>query len=102
MMLLFGERYCIRAKDDTSGHSGWFVFKICRKAGGYRAYVLESPSLNGRDSSLSKGHMLRDGNRYYVCVLGSVLTIDKMKAIARLWAKRYLRYVATGKDYNEK
>ena len=101
-MLLFGGKYRFRAKDDASGHSGLFVFKISRKTDGYRAYVLESPSLNGRDSSLSKVHMLRDGRWYYVCVLGSVPTLDKMKAIARLWAKRYLRYVATGKDYNEK
>ena len=102
MMLLFGEKYCICAKDDTSGCSGWFVFKISSRGGSYRAYVLDKPSLNGCDSSLSKVHMLRDGNRYYVCVLGSVSTVDKMKAIARLWAKRYLRYVKTGKDYNTK
>lgn len=102
MRLLFGERYRFRAKDDASGHSGLFVFKISRKTDGYRAYVLKSPPLHGRDASLTKVHMLRDGRRYYVCVLGSVPTLEKMKAIARLWAKRYLRYAATGKDYNAK
>lgn len=101
-MFLFGEKYCFYAKDDTSGHSGWFEFKIVRKTGAYRAYVLVCPSLNGRDSRLSKVHMLRDGNQYYVCVIGRVSTAEKMKAIARLWAKRYLRYVETGKDYNVK
>ncbi len=100
-MLLFGETFEYRAVDDTSNRSGWFTFKIVRKKGSYRAYVIKMPPLNGRDSSLMKVHMLSDGKHYYVCVIGDVLTKDRMKGIARFWAKRYLRYVETGMDYNE-
>lgn len=102
MLLFFGETYRYRAVDETSNCGGWFKFKIIRKKGTFRAYVMEMPSLNGRDSSLSKVHMLRDGKRYYVCVVGEVYSKDRMKGIARFWAKRYMRYVATGMDYNVK
>ena len=101
-MLFFGETYLYKATDETSNSSGWFKFKICRKKGAYRAYVLERPSLKGRSASLSNVHMLRDGKNYYICVIGDVDTKERMKGIARLWASRYLRYVETGKDYNER
>lgn len=101
-MLLFGETFTYTAFDETSNRSGWFKFKIIRKNGAYRAYVMERPSLNGRDSSLSKVHMLRDGKHYYVCVVGDVYSKDRMKGIARFWAKRYVRYVETGIDYDVK
>ena len=102
MFLFLGETYEYCAYEETCRRSGFFKFKIVRKNGSYRAYVLERPPLNGRDSALSKVHMLRDGDRYYVCVVGDVETKDRMKGIARFWAKRYLRYAETGLDYNVK
>ncbi len=102
MLLLFGKTYTYYAKDEESGKSGFFKFKIVSRREEYRAYVLERPPLGVYSCSLNDVHMLRDGKKYYVCVVGAIYTYSKMEAVARLWAKRYLRFSATGKDYNEK
>ncbi len=102
MFLLFAKTYTYYATDEESGESGFFKFKIVSRRGEYRAYVLEKPPLGARSCSLNSIHMLRDGKKYYICVIGSIYTYNKMKAVARFWAKRYLRFKATGKDYNEK
>ena len=101
MLFLLGETFEYSAQDVDSGKRGLFKFKIVKKGSGYRAYVLSFPSLEGRDGSLSVIHMMRDGTRHYVCVVQSIHSIEKMKAVARLWARKYLRYIASGKKYEE-
>lgn len=102
MLLLFGKTYCYYATDEESGKSGAFKFKIVSKHGLYRAYVIERPPLGMRSCSLNNVHMLRDGKKYYVCVTCDIRSYEKMEAVARLWARRYMRYIATGKEYNDK
>lgn len=102
MAVLFGKTYCYYATDEESGTSGAFKFKIILKHGKYRAYVLERPPIKRRDDSMSHLHMYWEGKKCYVCVTCEVWSYAKMEAIARLWAKRYMRYIATGKGYNDK
>lgn len=90
------------AYDSESGRYGNFKFKIKKKDGSYRAYILEMPLPYGRDSSMSKIHVLRDNGKIYVCVVNRIYTLKKMKAVAKLWARKYLRYLALGKLYEEK
>ncbi|HIS37542.1 TPA: hypothetical protein IAC10_13130 [Candidatus Scatousia excrementigallinarum] len=101
--LLLGKDYFYHATDETSRQTGSFQFRIALIGFSYRAYVLDCPSLNGRSAALSDIHMFRDyRGRYYVCVIGKVRSADKMRAICRLWSKRYMRYVATGIDFNQR
>lgn len=92
------------AHDEESGRSGLFRFKVVKKLGrGYFAYILDRPPLDGRDGSMHKVHVLTDDNeKPYVCVVQTIETKKKMIAVAKFWARRYLRYVATGKLYEEK
>lgn len=90
------------AIDDSTGARGEFKFKLARlRDGEYRAYVLDRPPLNGRDGRMSKVHMLRDCLNPYVCVVNKIVDRKKMIAVAKLWARKYLRYVTTGKLFEE-
>lgn len=88
--------------DEGTGKGGEFRFKIVRKHGEFRAYILTRPPLGMRSGNLSNVHMLKDGSMYYVCVVDKIFSCEKMEAVAKLWAKRYMRYIATGMDYNAK
>lgn len=89
------------AVDETTGQSGKFRFKISKRGDGYRAYILDRPMLGGRDGSMHKVHVLTDGDKPYVCVINTIETRKKMIAVAKLWARKYLRYVETGILFEE-
>ena len=78
-------------------NDGKYVFKITKHArNDWRAYIVQMPSLGGRNSALSETHRLYDSAGYYVCVLGKVETKKKMIAVAKFWATRLRRYIKTG------
>ena len=89
------------AVDESTGKRGSFRFKIVKHYGDYRAYILARPPLGGRDGSMHKVHVLTDCGKPYVCVLGAIESRKKMEAVARLWARKYMRYVATVKLFEE-
>lgn len=100
MLFLFGKKLDYLAVDEQTGAQGAFRFKIVGRRGEYRAYILRRPPVVARSRSLFNVHMLKDGIRYYVCVVQKIRSYEKMEAVAKLWARRYMRYLATGMDYN--
>ena len=102
MLFFFGKKLNYYAVDKESGKGGSFSFLIKRKHGEFSAYVLERHPLGVRSCNLTNVHLLRDDGKYYVCVVGMIRSYAKMVAVAKFWARRYIRYVATGKDYNIK
>lgn len=78
---------------------GKYVFSIERKEGSWRAYIERMPDLQGRDPSASITHRLRDGDRRYVCIMGSIKTKDRMISIAKTWARHVQRYIETGETF---
>lgn len=93
------------AKEEETGSQGEYTFfVVSQKDGTWRAYVLECPSLNGRSGKGTKVHLYRDdsNDKVYICVVQDIFSKEQMIAVAKLWARRYQRYIATGKDFNEK
>ena len=90
------------AIDDSTGARGEFKFKLARlRDGEYRAYVLDRPPLNGRDGAHEQGAHA-EGLHQSVRVRGKQnRRPQKMIAVAKLWARKYLRYVTTGKLFEE-
>lgn len=84
MLFLFGKKLNYYAVDKGSGKEGAFSFWIMRKHGEMRAYVLSRSPLGMRSCSLSNIHMLMDGNKYYICVIGRITSYEKMEAVAKL------------------
>ncbi len=79
--------------------NGKFRFEIVKVGPSWRAYILEMPPFGDRDPALSKTHRLVDGDRHYVCVVGTVPTKAKMIEIAKLWANKELNYIKTGETF---
>ena len=91
-----------RASEEATGSEGRYKFAVRYVAGGWRAYVLECPVCSARKTSGDVIHLYGDSKGgVYVCVTEKVKSKSRMIAIAKLWARRYQRYVATGKDFNE-
>lgn len=89
------------AVDERTGRRGKFKFRISRRGGEYRAYIIDRPALDGRDGNAHKVHVLTDNGKPYVCVVNSIESRKKMVAVAKLWARKYLRYVETGMLFEE-
>lgn len=92
------------AREEEHDSKGFYKFMIKYVFGsGWRAYILSRPECAGREVNGNVLHMYGDKKRGlpFVCVTRKIRSKKKMKAIARLWAKRYQRYIATGKDFNE-
>lgn len=99
--LLHRDELKYEAVDESTGKRGSFRFRIVKRYGNYRAYILDRPPLYGRDGSMHKVHVLNDCGNPYVCVQGAIESRKKMEAVARLWARKYMRYVSTGKLFEE-
>lgn len=78
---------------------GKYVFKLEKAGAGWRAYIERMPDLGGRDPSAGITHRLRDGERRYVCVNGTVDTKKRMLGIAKNWAIHVQRYIETGETF---
>lgn len=89
---------CFSHADYTyRGRSYHFRFEYCwSDETGYRAYIVESPSYGLRSKSLVKTHRIYDGDRHYICWAGTVSTVKQMDAVAELWAKATVMYIADG------
>ena len=79
--------------------NGKYKFEFIKKNGSWRAYILEMPDFEGRDTSCSITHRLTDGDRKYVCVRDSVPTKERMKEIAKFWANKEQNYIKTGERF---
>ena len=92
------------ARETEHDSKGFYKFLIKYVFGsGWRAYILSRPECTAREANGSTLHMYGDrkSGLPFVCVTSKVSSKEKMKAVARLWAKRYQRYIATGKAFNE-
>ena len=80
-------------------YNGKYRFEFVKCDGGWRAYSLEMPSLEGRDGACSITHRLSDGDRKYICVQGQVPTREMMCKIAKVWATKVQNYIKTGQRF---
>lgn len=79
------------------GRSYSFAFEYTHSdADGYRAYIVTAPGYGGRSENLHSTHRLRDGSRYYICWSEKITTVAQMDAVAELWSKATVMYIANG------
>ena len=73
-----------------------FTFVRCAD-GSYRAYIRAQPEYRHRQSDMSATHRLRDPrNGFFVCWQPAPRDAVTILKVAKLWAERTARYVATG------
>ena len=82
-------------------HDGKYVFELKKVNDSWRAYIVRTPSLVGRDTSATIIHQLSDNGRKYVCVSGAVSSKETMKSIAKQWARGLQNYIVTGQTIDE-
>lgn len=88
--------------DSAIGTKEFYQFEVRQvKRNEWRAYVLQHPPLNGRSGNGAKVHLYSDRRGVYICVTQQIRSVEKMHAVAKLWAQKFQRYVETGKDFNE-
>lgn len=74
-----------------------FAFEYTHSAeNGYRAYIVSAPSYGRRSENLHSTHRFRDGSRYYICWSEKITTVTQMNAVAELWSKATVMYIANG------
>lgn len=79
------------------GRSYSFAFEYTHSAAnGYRAYIVSAPSYGRHSGDLHSTHRLRDGSRYYICWSEKITTVAQMDAVAELWSKATVMYIANG------
>ena len=73
-----------------------FVFRfVYTPATGWRAYIVESPSYEGRSEGIAT-HRLVSDRQYYICWSTRVDSRDDMQAIADIWARATVMYIVDG------
>lgn len=80
---------------------GKYVFELKQVNNSWRAYIVRTPSLVGRDTSATVIHQLSDAGRKYVCISGEVPTKQMMINLAKQWARGLQNYIATGETIDQ-
>lgn len=80
-------------------NGGRYRFRIQPTGGGFRAYIMDSPSYNGRPNSFHATHRVQDAAGIYVCWDQILPTAAAAEAVARLWADRTEAYIHTGAPF---
>lgn len=86
----------------TLDQSTDFRFRFVRTADGtFRVYILGHPPYAGRREDSEATHRLSDRDGQYICWTQPIKTYEQAQAIAKLWAERTMRYIATGIDHRQ-
>ncbi len=80
---------------------GKYVFELKKVSGSWRAYIVRTPQIIGRDTSSTVIHQLSDAGRKYVCIAGNVSSKELMVSIAKQWARGLQNYITTGQTIDE-
>lgn len=86
------------ANDNHNKYDREYRFKYRYVGGGWRAYILRTPSFNNRTKG-AHVHMLSDSGAYYICWDRSVSTIHDMQIISKRWADNFQEYLSTGRTF---
>lgn len=79
----------------------WFRFKYKKVGSEWRAYIIRTPSLNGKSPDAHLTHRYSDGNgNYWVCRDPQTTTLHDAQVVSRVWADRFLEYTVTGVEAN--
>ena len=79
----------------------WFRFMYKKVGNEWRAYIIRTPSLNGKSGNPHLTHRYTDGNgNYWVCREPHTTTLHEAQVVSRVWADRFLEYTVTGIEAN--
>ena len=80
---------------------GKYVFELKKVGNSWRAYIVRTPPIIGRDTSATVIHQLSDAGRKYVCIAGDVPSKELMISLAKQWARGLQNYISTGQTIDE-
>ena len=85
------------ANDPNNLPDNEYRFSYAHSDSGWRAYILRSPSYNGRSATFHR--LISVDGRFYICWDTSITTLREMQNVARKWADLNQRYIATGEGF---
>ena len=74
-----------------------YRFNFKKVNGGWRAYILRTPSFGNNSTGSGVIHRLHDNSGYYICWDRPVNTLKDMQIISRRWADSIQEYMSTGR-----
>ena len=74
-----------------------YRFNFKKVNGGWRAYILRTPSFGRNSTGSGVIHRLQDNSGYYICWDRPVNTLKDMQIISRRWADSIQEYMSTGR-----
>ena len=77
-----------------------YRFNYKKVGNSWRAYILRTPSFEGRDTSLGATHRHFEGSAYYICWDRPIDNLKDMQTVSRVWADSIQEYIATGRFAN--
>ena len=80
---------------------GKYVFELKKVRDCWRAYIVRTPPIVGRDTAATIVHQLSDSGRKYVCIMGNVPTKERMIGLAKMWANGLQNYIVTGQTIDD-
>ncbi len=92
-------RMIYMANGANPGQDNVYHFNYKKKNGGWRAYILRMPPLNGRNSSAAVTHRLSDQDGSYVCWDSTIYTLKEMQTTSKIWADHIQKYIQTGRTF---
>lgn len=83
----------VREREDN-----YYRFRIVRLVGGYRCYIMRSPSYGKRCTDSVRTHRfgLDQIGPPYVCWSVSIATVRDAEAVCKIWADYTQKYIRTG------
>ena len=87
------------ANDHHGRRDREYRFNYKKVGNSWRAYILRTPSLEGRAPDAAITHKLYDNGKPYVCWNCDVATLKEMQTISKFWADNIQEYIATGKRF---
>ncbi len=81
-----------RTKDGQADYG----FSFDRRSEGYRIYIIQQPSYEGRADDSHSAHRLRDDKGPYVCWTGKLETESQAQHVAARWADCTQNYIRFG------
>lgn len=83
-----GEQFQFSFEQDSNSH--------------YKAFILKSPSYNGREEGAVPTHRLSQGSRSYVCWEGDPISdLNVMMVVCGMWAEATMIYARDGIEMND-
>ncbi|MBQ9165855.1 MAG: hypothetical protein IJX71_02875, partial [Oscillospiraceae bacterium] len=93
--------YTCSGKSIRVGADCRYQFRLVRKPGTYRCYILRTPSYGNRPHDCHVAHYLMDSTGKYICFTADIPHLEQAKTLCQQWSDMTQRYIETGKTFEQ-